>query len=132
MHRILAAAVIAAAAAPIALLGTAGAANAQGHSHISSVEPNGYNLILGTRANDTLFGTHGNDAMFGRKGDDRLITRGGDDVLFGNQGNDTLIDNGINFGPFVSHVVFHGGIGNDICIGTDEDTYLNCETVIIL
>jgi Ca2+-binding RTX toxin-like protein len=92
----------------------------------------GYNLILGTRNADTLFGTHGDDAIFGRRGDDRLISRGGDDVLYGNQGDDVLIDNGVNFGPFTPHVVFHGGVGNDICIGTDNDTYLNCETVIIL
>lgn len=92
----------------------------------------GYNLILGTRFADTLFGTHGNDAIFGRKGNDRLISRGGDDLLFGNQGDDVLIDNGVNFGPFAPHVVMRGGVGNDICIGTDNDTYLNCETVIIL
>ncbi len=148
MHRILASAAVLAAAAPLAMIGM-GTAHA-GTAHRGDCDPTvgvnfcpspppvpgptspGYNLILGTRNADTLFGTHGDDAIFGRRGDDRLISRGGDDLLFGNAGNDTLIDNGINFGPFTPHVVLRGGFGNDICIGTDNDTFLSCETVIVL
>ena len=92
--------------------------------------PSGVNLILGSRSNDTLFGTHGADAIFGFKGDDRLITNGGADTLFGQGGNDTLVDNQPAF--FGNVVSLRGGPGTDICIGTTNDVFRSCETVIVL
>jgi Ca2+-binding RTX toxin-like protein len=96
----------------------------------SFVPTSGYNLVFGTSHNDTLFGTHGDDAILGFKGNDRLISRGGNDLMYGGRGDDTLVDNAPSFFGF--SVVMRGGSGNDVCIGNDADTFLNCETVIVL
>ena len=140
MHRILAAVAISAAAAPLALLGTAGAAQAGEHggdcdpSRGIEYCPNppqpGFNLILGTRHDDTLFGTHGDDAILGRSGNDRVIGHGGADLLLGNRGDDTLIDDQPSF--FGNVVTLRGGQGSDVCIGNVNDVFLACETVIVL
>ena len=92
--------------------------------------PTGFNLILGSRGNDTIFGTHGADAIFGFRGDDRLITNGGADTLFGQRGNDTLVDNQPAF--FGNVATLRGGSGTDLCIGTTNDVFRSCETVIVL
>ena len=92
--------------------------------------PQGFNLILGSRGNDTIFGTHGADAIFGLRGDDRLITNGGPDILFGQRGNDTLVDNQPAF--FGNVATLRGGSGTDLCIGTTNDVFRSCETVIVL
>jgi Ca2+-binding RTX toxin-like protein len=92
--------------------------------------PQGFNLILGSRGNDTIFGTHGADAIFGLAGDDRLITNGGSDTLFGGRGNDTLVDNQPAF--FGNVATLRGGSGIDLCIGTTNDVFRSCETVIVL
>jgi hypothetical protein len=92
--------------------------------------PQTFNLIFGSRFDDTLFGTHGDDAIFGRGGNDRLISNGGNDRLSGNRGDDTLIDNGPGFLGQI--VTLRGGLGNDVCIGHTTDRFINCETVIVL
>ncbi len=92
--------------------------------------PQGFNLITGTRHNDTIFGSRGDDAIFAFAGDDRVVTQGGSDVVFGGRGSDTLIDNGPSF--FGNVATLRGGSGDDVCIGNTNDRFLNCETVIIL
>ena len=130
MHRILASAAVLAASAPLALIGMGSAnASAPHHSHIDGHE-DGFNLIFGSRFDDTLFGTHDADAIFGRNGNDRLISNGGADRLSGNRGDDTLIDNQPSF--FGNVVQLRGGSGFDVCIGNTNDQFINCETVIVL
>jgi Ca2+-binding RTX toxin-like protein len=87
--------------------------------------PTSYNLIVGSRFDDTLFGTRYNDAIFGRGGDDRLIGRRGDDRLFGGRGDDVLVGG-------QGTDVMRGGFGNDTCIGDVDDSFINCETVIVV
>jgi Ca2+-binding RTX toxin-like protein len=143
MRRILTAVAISAAAAPLALLGTAGSAHAGEHggdcdptrgvSYCPTPpqpSPQNFNLILGTRRDDTIFGSRGDDAILAFAGNDRVVTRGGNDVVYGGRGNDTLIDNSPEF--FGNVATLRGGSGNDLCIGNVNDRFLNCETVIIL
>ena len=130
MIRTLAAAAITAVTA-LTVLGTVPSADAStGHHHPTRTNDEGFNVIIGTRVDDTLFGTRDADAIFGRGGNDRLVGNGGGDLLFGNRGDDTLIDNQPSF--FGNVVTLRGGLGNDLCIGNTNDRFLNCETVIVL
>ena len=124
-------------ATPLLMVGSMGAAHAGEHGGDCDVTkgvnfcpspppvpapvPTGFNLILGSRGNDTIFGF---------RGDDRLITNGGADTLFGQRGNDTLVDNQPAF--FGNVATLRGGSGTDICIGTTNDVFRSCETVIVL
>lgn len=137
MHRILAAAAVLAATAPIALLGT-GTAHADPCDHGGqgtppfcvppppppAPVPSGYNLIVGSRRADVIFGTIGKDAIFGMGGNDRLHGLPSNDLLFGGRGNDRL-----NGGR--GRDVMRGGPGFDTCIGTRLDVFINCERVVL-
>ncbi len=65
------------------------------------------NLIVGTRASETLDGTDEADNMHGRSGKDDMSGNGGDDFMFGEGGNDLM----------------RGGDGNDFMEGgSSRDT----------
>ena len=96
--------------------------------------PSGYNVILGTPANDSLNGTPGNDCIVGAAGDDNIDGRGGDDVLIGGTGADRLLGGGGNDRIYgeegdddlqgsAGNDVLEGGDGNDTIaagLGTDH------------
>ena len=72
--------------------------------------PFGYNLIVGTPANDVLVGTPGNDLIRGLAGNDWLYGRTGNDILCGNDGYDVLYG-----GPDNDRL--YGGDGTDRLFG---------------
>ncbi len=53
-------------------------------------ENKGFQLKIGTEANDTIQGTNCNDIIFGQQGDDVLNGGAGNDILIGGEGVDTL------------------------------------------
>lgn len=67
--------------------------------------PEGYNIIEGTEADDTLYGTPGNDCILGYGGADTILGGSGNDFLSGGPGND----------------IISGGNGDDIIYGEDGD-----------
>ena len=64
------------------------------------------NLLIGGGGNDTIRGGNGNDTLYGGAGDDTLNGQGNDDTLYGGDGNDTL------FGEDGDDTL-DGGAGND-------------------
>jgi hypothetical protein len=87
--------------------------------------PNLYNVIVGSPLADVLFGSLQQDAIFGRAGNDRIRGRAGNDLLFGMVGND-IIRGGLGTDRI------SGGRGRDLCIGDNNDQFLQCERVVVL
>jgi len=75
------------------------------------------NEIHGNGGDDQIEGRDGDDELFGGDGDDLLRSRDGDDTLFGGAGNDTIVD-----GDGTDTV--DAGAGDDRVIdGTGDGTY---------
>ena len=78
----------------------------------------------GSPGDDVVRGTNGGDSLSGGPCNDRIRGRAGDDVLNGGRGDDL-----ISAGP--GKDVVDGGPGFDICIGDENDTFMNCEVIIV-
>ena len=86
---------------------------------VSELEALGYNVILGTDGNDTLFGSDDRDAMLGLAGNDRLHGRDADDLLCGGTGSDRLFGQNGNdtLNGDAGNDRLHGGRGDDVLNG---------------
>jgi Ca2+-binding RTX toxin-like protein len=123
------------AALCIAILGFApGASASGGHDYPGHGDWNGHgyhcnpfdlNFMAGTTGDDRLVGTNGDDVIAARGGNDRVIGQECNDILRGGFGNDRI--NGVDH--FVDRIA--GGRGTDVCVGNFEDSFTNCEIVII-
>jgi hypothetical protein len=88
--------------------------------------PTGFNVIVGTIGRDRLIGTNGRDAIFGLAGNDAIFGNAGRDRLYGGRGNDRL------WGLDSSRDVLRGGLGGtDTCIGRVNDSFRNCEIIVV-
>jgi VCBS repeat-containing protein len=71
---------------------------------------NNNDILVGSRADDTMDGSNGNDKLFGRTGNDSLYGGNGNDALFGEGGHDKLY--GGNDGDLLA-----AGAGDDALTG---------------
>ncbi|MEU9888299.1 hypothetical protein [Sphaerisporangium sp. NPDC051011] len=85
---------------------------------------NDFEVIFGSKYNDTLSGRETSDWLFGMGGDDLLLGGDGDDHLYGGDGKDVLVgmagDDDLNGGPSWADAC-NGGPGNN--------TYFNCQGI---
>ena len=86
-------------------------------------DPDGPNVLIGFRGDDTLNGTDGDDGMDGNGGNDTLNGKDGHDSMDGGPGNDTL-----NGGPgndrLYGDLFGSGAVGDDIIDGGPGHDYL--------
>lgn len=78
----------------------------------------GFEIIQGTQADDTITGSSGDETFFGNDGNDTLDGGAGDDELYGGDGDDV-------FDKTNGSDSWYGGAGNDIFNGlnsSDTDT----------
>jgi hypothetical protein len=93
------------------------------------------NLLIGTRASDSLFGENGANLYqeyFGLRGDDRMYAGVGtnnDSAFIGGSGVDTAIIPAASFNTNIA-IDYQGGVVVDVP-GTGSSHYVNSETEII-
>jgi Ca2+-binding RTX toxin-like protein len=76
-------------------------------------------MLYGDTGNDTIYGGDGDDDMEGEQGDDRLYGQTGDDFI------DAEDDESVGGTDYVDC-----GPGNDVAEVNEDDTVVNCETVL--
>jgi Ca2+-binding RTX toxin-like protein len=89
----------------------------------------GNDIIHGGPGNDTIHGGGGDDTLYGEAGDDTLYGDDGDDTIYGDDGNDTIYGgtgNDTLFGGAGVNYLNGGGDDGDICIGSPQDTIVEC------
>ena len=95
----------------------------------SRPDSGGYDVIYGSKGNDTLksnsktdaiYGGSGNDDIYGNSTSEKLYGGDGADFIDGDSGNDTLVGNG-------GSDVLIGGKGNDTYISANGDTIMDSD-----
>ena len=85
-----------------------------------------FNIMTGTRYNDTLNGTSGNDKIYGDDGNDVINGNTGNDLIYGGSGSDSLSGNDGNdtLDGGSGNDALYGGAGNDVIVAGDGDDVL--------
>jgi RTX calcium-binding nonapeptide repeat (4 copies) len=93
------------------------------------VAENGRALVFGLGGDDWLHGGNGKDCLVGGDGNDTLTGGNGKDVLLGGDGDDVLYAAGDSVEAGNGKDLLSGGPASDACVGTTQDTFVDCEAV---